>query len=77
GGNVARLGPRHRSSGNTQALDLTLLPRGDELATHLTGTDFLETLHDPELAGLKAYWQGGLESESAQLYRGEYLAGSL
>jgi hypothetical protein len=77
GGNVVRLGPRHRFSVNTQALDLTLLPRGDELAIHLTGTDFLETLHDPELAGLKAYWQVGLESESAQLYRGEYLAGSL
>jgi len=77
GGNVVRLGPRHRFSVNTQALDLTLLPRGDELAIHLTGTDFLETLHDPELAGLKAYWQLGLESESAQLYRGEYLAGSL
>ncbi len=77
GGNVVRLGPRHRFSVNTQALDLTLLPRGDELAIHLTGTDFLETLHDPELAGLKAYWQVGLDSESAQLYRGEYLAGSL
>lgn len=77
GGNVVRLGPRHRFSVNTQALDLTLLPRGDELAIHLTGTDFLEALHDPELAELKAYWQLGLDSESAQLYRAEYLAGSL
>ena len=77
GGNVVRLGPRHRFSVNTQALDLTLLPRGDELAIHLTGTDFLEALHDPELAELKTYWQLGLDSESAQLYRGEYLAGSL
>lgn len=77
GGNVVRLGPRHRFSVNSQPLDLTLLPRGDELAIHLTGTDFLETLHDPELAALKAYWQVGLDSESAALYRGEYLAGSV
>ncbi|MGH8044043.1 MAG: AAA family ATPase, partial [Stenotrophomonas sp.] len=77
GGNVVRLGPRHRFSVNTQPLDLTLLPRGDTLAIHLTGTDFLEPLHDPELAELKPYWQVGLDSESAALYRGEYLAGSV
>jgi hypothetical protein len=27
GGNVSKLGLRHRFSGNTQALDLTLMPR--------------------------------------------------
>jgi len=77
GGNVVRLGPRHRFSVNTQALDLTILPRGDALAIHLTGTDFLEPLHDPELAELKPYWQLSLDSESDTLYRGEYLAGSV
>jgi hypothetical protein len=77
GGNVVRLGPRHRFSVNTQPLDLTILPRGDTLAIHLTGTDFLETLHDDELATLKPYWQVMLDSESETLYRGEYLAGSL
>ena len=74
---VVRLGPRHRFSVNTQALDLTLLPRGDTLAIHLTGTDFLETLHDPELDALKPFWPVTLDSESPTLYRGEYLAGSL
>ncbi len=77
GGNVVRLGPRHRFSVNTQALDLTLLPRGETLAIHLTGTDFLETLHDPELDALKPFWQVTLDSESAAIYRGEYLAGCL
>lgn len=77
GGNVVRLGPRHRFSVNTQALDLTLLPRGDTLAIHLTGTDFLETLHDPELEALKPFWPVTLDSESETLYRGEYLAGCL
>jgi hypothetical protein len=77
GGNVVRLGPRHRFSVNTQALDLTLLPRGDTLAIHLTGTDFLETLHDPELDALKPFWPVTLDSESEAIYRGEYLAGCL
>ncbi|MFC6593064.1 hypothetical protein ACFP81_14315 [Deinococcus lacus] len=74
GGNVIRLGPRHRFSVNTQPLDLTLLPRGDELTLHLTGTDFYQPLHDPTLDTLRAFWPVTLDSESPDLYRGEYLA---
>lgn len=77
GGNIIRLGPRHRFSVNTQELDLTLMPRGDHLHLHLTGTDFLEPLVHPELEQLREFWQVALESESAQLYRAEYLAGEL
>src|SRR5690606_7883241 len=75
GGSVIRLGPRHRFSVNTQPLDLTILPRGDGLAVHLTGTDYYEAIHDPELDALRDWWQVSLDSESPQLYRGEYLAG--
>ncbi|MGO1071062.1 DNA repair ATPase [Lysobacter sp. CA199] len=75
GGNVIKLGPRHRFSVNTQELDLTLLPRGDVLNLHLTGTDFFEPLQNPELDAARAYWGVSMDSESAQLYRGEYLAG--
>ncbi|SDU86642.1 DNA repair ATPase [Pseudomonas sihuiensis] len=75
GGNVIKLGPRHRFSVNTQELDLTLMPRGDALYLHLTGTDFLEPLRDETLEGLRDYWQVSLESESPSLYRAEYLAG--
>lgn len=77
GGNVIRLGPRHRFSVNTQELDLTLMPRGDQLYLHLTGTDFLEPLQHPELEALKPFWQVNLESESDELYRAEYLAGEV
>jgi hypothetical protein len=76
GGNVIKLG-RHRFSVSTQPLDLTILPRGDELAVHLTGTDFMEPVHSDELAALREYWQVSLESESPALYRGEYLAGEV
>ncbi len=77
GGNVIKLGPRHRFSVNTQPLDLTLLPRGEQLAVHLTGTDFMEPIDNPELAALKPFWSISLESESPDLYRGEYLAGQI
>ncbi|WP_133499369.1 DNA repair ATPase [Cognatilysobacter terrigena] len=76
GGDIIRLG-RHRFSVNTQPLDLTILPRGDHLALHLTGTDFMEPIDSAELTTLREYWQTALESESAELYRGEYLAGEL
>lgn len=76
GGRVIKLG-RHRFSVSTQPLDLTILPRGDELAVHLAGTDFMEPIHSDELAALREYWQASLESESPALYRGEYLAGEL
>ncbi|MBF6024476.1 DNA repair ATPase [Lysobacter niastensis] len=76
GGNVIKLG-RHRFSVNTQPLDLTILPRGDELAVHLTGTDFMEPIHSEELATLREFWPVTLESESPALYRGEYLAGQV
>nr|WP_298129756.1 DNA repair ATPase [uncultured Pseudoxanthomonas sp.] len=73
-GNVIKLGPRHRFSVNTQPLDLTLIPRGDTLAVHLTGTDYLEPLQEPALDALRDYWDVSLASESPSLYRGEYLA---
>ena len=75
GGNVIKLGPRHRFSVNTQELDLTLLPRGDVLNLHLTGTDFFEPLRNPELDAARDYWGVAMDSESPRLYRGEYLAG--
>ncbi len=77
GGNVIKLGPRHRFSVNTQELDLTILPRHGDLYTHLTGTNFYEKIEDPELEELRSYWDVTLESESAEMYRGEYLAASI
>ena len=74
GGNLLRLGPRHRFSVNTQPLDLTLLPRGEQLWLHITGTDFHERVDDDAVAAMRPYFQASHESESEALYRGEYLA---
>jgi hypothetical protein len=76
GGKVIKLG-RHRFSVATQPLDLTILPRGDELAVHLSGTDYIEPIRSEELGSLREYWHASLESESPELYRGEYLAGEI
>ncbi|THU03681.1 AAA family ATPase [Lampropedia puyangensis] len=72
-GTIIRLG-KHRFSVNTQTLDLTLMPRGDQLNLHLVGTDFMEPLNRQELAELRPFWDVSLESESPQFYRAEYLA---
>ena len=77
GGNVIKLGPRHRFSVNTQTLDLTLLPREDHLALHLTGTDYMEPLDNERLNAYREFWNVSLESESPTLARAEYLAGQV
>lgn len=76
-GNVIKLGPRHRFSVNTQELDLTLLPRGDQLYFHLSGTDFYEPIDIEALADSQPYWDMAMPSESNQVSRAEYLAYSI
>ncbi|MBA56303.1 MAG: DNA repair protein [Pseudomonadales bacterium] len=76
-GKVIKLGPRHRFSVNTQDLDLTLLPRGEELYFHLSGTDFYEACEIEGLQGTQAYWSMAMPSEAEQVSRAEYLAYSV
>src|SRR5690606_20503870 len=72
-GKLIRLG-RHRFSVGNQDLDLTLLPRDGQLYLHLVGTEYFEPVDNAELAGLQAYWDASSPAESAEMYRGEYLA---
>jgi hypothetical protein len=74
GGNIIKLGPRHKFSVNTQELDLTIIPRNGELNIHLTGTDFFEPIINKDLVELRPYWDMSLESETPNIYRAEYLA---
>lgn len=73
GANTIRLG-RHVFSVNTQPLDLTVLQRDGRLVFHLTGTNFFEPISDPEIEALRAVWDQELRSETATIYRAEYLA---
>lgn len=74
GGNVIKMGPRHKFSVNTQELDLTIIPRGGELCFHLTGTEFFETAKHEKLNALAKYWEQSILSENGLVYRAEYLA---
>lgn len=73
GQNVIRLG-RQRFGVNTQPLELTIVPRNDRMAFHLTGTDFYQTIDDEAFAATREFWDQPLISESPEVYRGEYLA---
>ncbi len=76
GGETIRFG-EHRFPVNTQPLELMIVPHEDGLAVHLAGTDFYEPLEDERLLAAKPLWNQDLPSESAEVYRGEYLAASI
>jgi hypothetical protein len=73
GANVLKFG-RHQFTVNTQALDLTIVPRGDQMMIHLTGTNFFEAITDAEFLATREVWSQSLISENASVYRAEYLA---
>ncbi len=76
GASVIKLG-RHRFSVNTQTIELTLLPREGSMWLHLAGTDFSQKLVDPEFDATHDYWDQQIVSETADVYRGEFLAASI
>lgn len=73
GSDAIQLG-RHRFLVNTQELDLTIVPRGDSLCLHVTGTNFFEPIADEALDATRAVWSLDTVSETADLYRAEWLA---
>ncbi|MCA9548026.1 MAG: DNA repair protein, partial [Myxococcales bacterium] len=76
GGNLIKFGA-HQFTVNTQPLELTIVPKDDGLALHLTGTDFYEPIDDAEFNQTRSYWAQNLVSEDADVYRAEYLAATL
>ncbi|MFM9880469.1 MAG: DNA repair ATPase [Burkholderiaceae bacterium] len=76
GGNNLRLG-QHVFTISRHPLELTLVPHGDGLAYHLTGTDYLVPVVDAALEAYKPYWQQALPSETPAISRAEYLVGCL
>jgi hypothetical protein len=76
GEDLIQLG-KHRFTVNTQPLELTMVPRDDRMALHLTGTGFYETIADAEFEETHELWSQELVSETASVYRAEYLAASL
>jgi len=73
GGSVLKLG-RHRFSVNQQPLELTLVEREEGLSTHLTGTDYYHPIENQQFLSLQQFAKMDVASESAEVYRSEYLA---
>ena len=76
GEGLVRFG-RHSFNVHARAFELTLAPSAQGLSLHITGTDFHEPLDDPGFADTRPFWDQQLVSETAEVYRGEYLACSL
>jgi exonuclease VII small subunit len=76
GGKAIKFG-KHKFSVNSQALDLTILPKDGKLAFHLSGTEYYQTVENDLLNDLKQFWQQTLSSENSEIYRAEYLAYSI
>ncbi len=73
GTNLIRFG-NHAFSVNTQALALTMVVRDGQQCYHLAGTDFFEPVADPAFLETRAVWDQELVSETATVYRAEFLA---
>ncbi len=73
GENVIQFG-RHQFAVNTQELDLTIVPRGDNMMLHLTGTGFFEAITDEAFLATRPVWGQEVISENAEVARIEYLA---
>ncbi|MEU4214105.1 DNA repair ATPase, partial [Actinoplanes sp. NPDC026623] len=76
GGDTIRLG-RHTFAVNTQAIDLTLVPHGPDLAFAVTGTDYRAPVRDASFAATRRFWNQTVVSETPAVYRGEHLAAAL
>ncbi|MET0496293.1 MAG: DNA repair ATPase [Actinoplanes sp.] len=76
GGTTIRLG-RHSFAVNTQAIDLTLVPDGPELAFAITGTDYRGPVRDESFSATREFWSQTVVSETPAVYRGEHLAAAL
>ncbi len=65
---------KHQFSVNNQLLDLSIVPRNNEMYYHITGTNFFEQIVDPDFLRTRPVWKQGLVSENENIYRAEYLA---
>ncbi|QDT38624.1 DNA repair ATPase [Stratiformator vulcanicus] len=65
---------RHRFSVNTQPLDLTIVPKDDQMQLHLTGTGFFEPIDDEDFLKTRDVWGQDTVSETKTVYRAEFLA---
>lgn len=75
-GRIMKMG-KHKFSVNKNPVDLTIVPKNENLSFHLTSTDFYEDILNEEFNQLKDYWNLEIVSETDKVYRAEFLAYSI
>ncbi|UII27217.1 DNA repair ATPase [Fulvivirga maritima] len=65
---------KYKFSVNTQSLEVTVVPRDENLFFHLTGTSLYEEIKNERINASRAVWNQAVMSENEKLYRAEYLA---
>ena len=75
-GDTIRLG-RQRFVVHTEPVELTMAPSGGAMSFTLTGTDYRSPVRDEAFTATRPFWDQLLVSESAEVYRGEYLASAI
>jgi hypothetical protein len=73
GGNTIKLG-NHHFLVNVQALELSMVNKGNSMFYHLAGTNFFEEVRDEAFLETRHVWNQHLVSETNKVYRAEYLA---
>ncbi|MCA9180396.1 MAG: AAA family ATPase, partial [Planctomycetales bacterium] len=68
---------RHHFTVNRQQVELTTVVRDEKISLHLTGTQYYEPLHAPEIQAARDLWDQILPSETSTVYRAEFLAAEL
>jgi hypothetical protein len=76
GAATLRLG-RHRFTVHTEPFELAAVPRDGELVLHVTGTDLYAPIEDAAFRETRPFFEQALLSETAEIYRAEYLAGCM
>jgi hypothetical protein len=65
---------KHQFSVNVQELEASIVLKDGRQYYHLSGTGFFELVEDDALEACRPVWEQALVSESAAVYRAEYLA---
>lgn len=76
GENVIQFG-KNKFNVNTQELELTIVPHGEQMCFTLSGTNFFEIIADERFLATRGVWDQEVISENKEVYRAEYLVQQL
>ncbi|MCG8569356.1 MAG: DNA repair ATPase [Spirochaetes bacterium] len=73
GENIISFG-QYQFAVNKQAVDLTMVKRGEDMFYQITGTEFFEKVDEKSFLKTRDFWNQPFISENKEIYRAEFLA---